>query len=285
MSKAAGLMAEAEKKLKSFSLFGGNAKYEAAAELFVQAGNSFKVNKQYAEGGEAYLKAAENYAKVKSNHEAATNFINAASCLKKVKIEAAVIAYKQAISIYADDGRFTMAGKNQQDLADMLKEENDIPGAMEAYQAAADFYEGDNQPSRANACLLEVAHFAASASQYDRAIPIFEGIGKKSVENNLLKWGAKEHFFKAILCYLANGDTVGAKRGIEQFSEIDVTFASSREAKFVTALVESTEQLDIDAFTQAVVEFDSITKLDPWKTTMLLRAKNNIKAEQGEALA
>jgi alpha-soluble NSF attachment protein len=37
-----------------------------------------------------------------------------------------------------------------------------------------------------------------------------------------------------------------------------------------------------DEFTQAVVDFDSVSKLDPWKTTLLLRIKNDIQADGGE---
>lgn len=36
--------------------------------------------------------------------------------------------------------------------------------------------------------------------------------------------------------------------------------------------------MDVDAFTQAVVEYDSISKLDQWKTSILLRIKNSIKS-------
>ena len=45
--KAHDLMDKAEKKLGSWSLFGGN-KYEDAAELFTKAANLFKVSKECA---------------------------------------------------------------------------------------------------------------------------------------------------------------------------------------------------------------------------------------------
>ena len=43
--KALALVEKAEKKLASWSLFGGN-KYEDAAELFIKAANLFKVSKE-----------------------------------------------------------------------------------------------------------------------------------------------------------------------------------------------------------------------------------------------
>lgn len=48
---------------------------------------------------------------------------------------------------------------------------------------------------------------------------------------------------------------------------------------YLQDLINAYEAYDVDAFTQAIVEFDSISKLDQWKTTILLRIKNHIKNE------
>jgi alpha-soluble NSF attachment protein len=55
-----------------------------------------------------------------------------------------------------------------------------------------------------------------------------------------------------------------------------VTFGSTREAKFITALIEAVEAGDVEAFTGAVFEFDQIMKLDNWKTNILLTIKRSI---------
>lgn len=64
-----------------------------------------------------------------------------------------------------------------------------------------------------------------------------------------------------------------------KYSNQDATFASTREAKFVSALIEAVEAGDSEAFTSAVVEFDSVTKLDNWKTNILLKIKRTIQEE------
>ena len=38
----------------------------------------------------------------------------------------------------------------------------------------------------------------------------------------------------------------------------------------------------MDKFTDAVAEFDSMTRLDAWKTTLLLRAKKRIESRDQE---
>ena len=43
------------------------------------------------------------------------------------------------------------------------------------------------------------------------------------------------------------------------------------------------ENYDVESFTNAVVDFDSMTKLDKWKTNVLLKIKSTIKeGEEGE---
>ena len=61
-----------------------------------------------------------------------------------------------------------------------------------------------------------------------------------------------------------------------KYSNQDVAFPSTREAKFVNALIEAVEGNDVEAFTAAVYEFDQITKLDNWKTSILLKIKKTL---------
>lgn len=46
-------------------------------------------------------------------------------------------------------------------------------------------------------------------------------------------------------------------------------------------LIEAVEAGDQEMFTGAVVEFDQVTKLDNWKTGMLLKIKRSIKEDTG----
>lgn len=64
-----------------------------------------------------------------------------------------------------------------------------------------------------------------------------------------------------------------------KYANQDTTFASTRESKFIHALIEAVEAGDQESFTGAVVEFDQVTKLDNWKTGMLLKIKRRIQDE------
>ena len=50
----------------------------------------------------------------------------------------------------------------------------------------------------------------------------------------LIKTSAKDLFFKAAFCYLANEDLVGAKRAIQNYKIDDPNFDDSRELELLT---------------------------------------------------
>jgi alpha-soluble NSF attachment protein len=72
----------------------------------------------------------------------------------------------------------------------------------------ADMFDGEDQTSQTNACLLKVAQFSAQIEKYEQAIALYEKVAGKSIDNNLLKYSVKGYFFRAGLCHLALGDTV-----------------------------------------------------------------------------
>lgn len=71
-----------------------------------------------------------------------------------------------------------------------------------------------------------------------------------------------------------------ARRNLEKYGTQDVTFPSTREAKFLTAISDAFEAGDEEAFTGAVVEFDQVTKLDNWKTAILLKIKRALQSDE-----
>lgn len=282
--KAEEWIEKADKKLKggvlSFFGGGGSSKYDDAAEWYAKGANLYKMAKKWDQAGSAFVKAAESNINAKSKHEAATNYVNAANCFKKNSFPDAVNCYKSAIDLYTDEGRFSIAAKHQKELAELYEGEMDYEHAIECFETAAEYYEGENSSSAANSCLIKVAQYSAQLEKYDKAIEVYEDVARKSLDNSLTKWSAKDYFFRAILCYLCTSDVVTAKRQVDKYQEMDYTFGSQRECKFLIEIITAFENYDVEAFTQAVVDFDSISKLDQWKTTILLRIKTAMKQEE-----
>nr|GEZ07498.1 alpha-soluble NSF attachment protein-like [Tanacetum cinerariifolium] len=63
---------------------------------------------------------------------------------------------------------------------------------------------------------------------------------------------------------------------------MDPSFAGSREYRLLADLAASIDDEDVEKFTNAIKDFDSVTKLDAWKTTLLLRVKEMLKAKEME---
>lgn len=132
----------------------------------------------------------------------------------------------------------------------------------------------------ANKLWLKVADLAALEGDYHKAIGNFEKVAKASVSNNLMKYSVKDYFLKAGICYLATGDLIAAQRAIGGYAELDPGFASQRENLLLNDILASVQAGDPEDFADKLYMYDQVSKLDKWKTTILLRVKNNIvKAE------
>lgn len=74
---------------------------------------------------------------------------------------------------------------------------------------------------------------------------------------------------------------VATRNALEHYRELDPTFTSTREHQLLVDLAEAVDQGDAEAFADKLFEYDRLSKLDKWKTTILLRVKNGIE-EKGE---
>uniref|UniRef100_A0A8D2CXL3 NSF attachment protein alpha n=1 Tax=Sciurus vulgaris TaxID=55149 RepID=A0A8D2CXL3_SCIVU len=245
-AEAMALLAEAERKVKNsqsfFSgLFGGSSKIEEACEIYARAANMFKMAKNWSE---------------------------AINCLMR------------AIEIYTDMGRFTIAAKHHISIAEIYETELvDIEKAIAHYEQSADYYKGEESNSSANKCLLKVAGYAAQLEQYQKAIDIYEQVGTNAMDSPLLKYSAKDYFFKAALCHFCI-DMLNAKLAVQRYEELFPAFSDSRECKLMKKLLEAHEEQNVDSYTESVKEYDSISRLDQWLTTMLLRIKKTIQGDE-----
>jgi len=257
------------------SLFGN--KYEDAEVLYSKAANQLKVAKNWDGAGAAFEKAAQCHLKMESPHDAATAYNDAAVCYKKTNSAQAVLLYKEVVSIHIDLGRFSSAAKVQKEIGELLEAVGDSAGAMDAYQTAADYYQAEESNSTANQMLLKVAGLASMCKDYKRAVEIYEQVAIASLESNLLKFSVKDYLLRAGLCRLATGEIGAAVNALERYEGMDATFGTTREGELLRTLVTAFENLDEDAFTDKVREFDEISRLDAQKTSLLLEIKNKIK--------
>mmetsp|Transcript_7673 Transcript_7673/g.13911 ORF Transcript_7673/g.13911 Transcript_7673/m.13911 type:complete len:309 (-) Transcript_7673:182-1108(-) len=301
-SEGIALVKEGESKLNQSSgwlssLFGSgsSSQQEQAAELFTRAGTCFKLAKDFKAAGDAYERAASAYEQAGSSFDAASKYYDAAKAYKNAAPNAAAVkkaadCYKAASRLHSEDGRLQQAAKLYKELAELYEASSNSGAesgtaaelAMEYFEKAADLYEAEDATTHASSCRVKVAEMAALHEDYSKAAALFEGAAENAVSNKLLKYGAKEHLLRAGICRLCLGDDVGTSRAFDRYASLDNGFPDSREGGFLTGLLHAKEEGDVEAFTKAAYDFDSVLKLDPWKTTMLLRIKNGIRAVEDD---
>lgn len=283
-AKAIAMIAEADKKMSSSkgffsSLFGGGGGKDEALEIYGRAANLFKMAKKWGQAGNTFCTIAQHHAKSGSKHDAATNFVDAANCYRKTDPKEATTTFQKAIDIYTEMGRFTIAAKHHQTIAEICETElADLEKAMQHYELAADYFRGEESNSSANKCMLKVAQFCAQLENYEKAVQIYEQVAASSLESSLLKYSAKDYFFKAALCHLCI-DALNASHAIQRYEDQYPAFVDTREARLVKSLISALEEQDVEAFTNTVAEYDSISRLDSWHTSLLLKVKKSIPTE------
>lgn len=221
-----------------------------------------------------------------------TFFLNTGYCYKKCSAVDAVAAYQTAVNLLTDAGRLTQAAKLCKECAELYESEeiadtgdkSHVVLAIEAYEQAAELFQmedGKSQASQCNAKVAELCSAALDPPDLIRSARIYDELGRRCLESNLLKFNAKGYFLQAIFCHLANNDGVGAQQAMAKYEGVDYTFSESREGKFCHQLVECVEGYDVEGFGTACYEYDRISKLDPWKTNMLVKVKRSIGDENG----
>ncbi|XP_012445339.1 alpha-soluble NSF attachment protein 2 [Gossypium raimondii] len=280
LAKGEEFVKKAEKKLNGWGLF--SSKYEDAADLFDKAANCFKLAKSWDKAGSTYVKLANCHLKSDSKHETAQAYVDAAHCYKKTATKEAISCLQQAVNLFCDIGRLSMAARYYKEIAELYESEQNIEQAMDYFEKAADFFQNEDVSSSANQCKQKVAQFAAQIEQYQKAIEIYEEIARQSLTNNLLKYGVKGHLLNAGICQLCKGDVVAITNALERYQDLDPTFSGTRENKLLADIASAIDEEDVSKFTEVVKEFDSMTPLDSWKTTLLLRVKEKLKAKELE---
>jgi len=92
---------------------------EEASEMYHRAANMFKMAKKWSAAGNAFCEVANLSLKNQNRHDAATNFVDAGNCYKKSDPNEAVNCLMKAIDIFTDMGRFTIAAKHHQTIAEI----------------------------------------------------------------------------------------------------------------------------------------------------------------------
>ncbi|KAF7103561.1 hypothetical protein CFC21_104542 [Triticum aestivum] len=271
---------KADKKLSGWGLFG--SQYDAAADLYYGAATFFKLAKSWSRAASVYTKIANCHLKLDSKDEAASAYADAANCYKKFSPHEAARALDQAVVLFLEVRRLAMAARYCRDAGVIYQQEKDLAMASDYLERAADLFDDEGQTCQSNAIKHEIAEIAAKLGRYPKAAEIFEEIARQSIKSKLLKYSVRAVLLNAGICQLCIADGVAMQKSFARYQEIDPTFWGTREHKLLADLAASMDYGDVARFTDAVREFDVVTRVDPWRTILLLRAKDELEKQEND---
>lgn len=65
-------------------------------------------------------------------------------------------------------------------------------------------------------------------------------VAADAIESSLLKYSAKEYFFKAALCHMCI-DVVEAQRAVDKYCDMYPAFQDTRECKLIKVIIKFTD--------------------------------------------
>lgn len=272
----------AEKKARKrgglLGMFSSGSSLDEAQELYQKAANQFKLAHEWNDAADCYVQYAFMSAKLGMTAEEAQGYVETANCLRKVSPESSLEWYKKAIDIFSDAGRYQQSAKQLKSVAEMLEQEEKLELSIEYYTKAADMFGMDEHSKSAiSQCKVKMGELLARLEKYADAAKIYEDEGQKSLSNHLLQFGAREHFLKAGILYLATGDSVTATIACDRYHQMDPRMEGTRESQLLKGLTTAFVENDVDSFMAAIQEYDAVSRLDPWKTQLLVEAKKKLQ--------
>jgi alpha-soluble NSF attachment protein len=167
----------------------------------------------------------------------------------------------------------TLTAVEQKQAAESCERNYDLVSAIEKYKIAADMFDKMDSIASFSTCLINAANLSVQLERYNEAIELYERVALKTRHNNLLKWSIEDYLFCASLCRLVLNNLE-----MDKYEDmlLHQSFKECRQGKFLVELISAIENNDVDMFTDAVRDFESVRKLDPLKVTILSKIKNRL---------
>ncbi|CAG8833194.1 21157_t:CDS:2, partial [Gigaspora margarita] len=283
------------KNRKSIS-FIREKKAETATESQVLEGMAYKEKedairakgkRDFQTSSRCFLSAAKYFQKIGDDY----NLLEAAGCYEDAykslqqlnQLDKALKALETAASIYEkNDRQHSRAARTYESLAEQHKKitnpNRNLEKALAMHKKAAELFELDSD-GRYLFSLISQAELSAELGYYEQGIILFEQIAATTANDSLLNFRVKDHVFWQCLCIIALDDWVRLEKQLAQSSESYPSFTDSRECEFVNSLIAAKNSYDPSAFATACKKYDQLTKLTPWQTNILLKAKKGLEVE------
>jgi alpha-soluble NSF attachment protein len=283
---------EAKEKLKG-GFFSGmfsskKDRMEEAVRLYMEAAQQFKIAGSKEESIEALKSAAALYEALGDMGDAADALSAAGDLIGTDNSGEACELYKSAAMMFIKCGKSAEAAKIFRQIADIYEKEYEFELAVINLKEAGRLFEMEKfNKSDANKANIKIAELLsrdcdnASEAQLIESIKMFQKMGTKYSEDNLLRHSARELFYKACLLFLVLEDDVGLEKAIDIATDKDPFFNNSMEQKFLLRILECWRTNDMDTFSHECTDIGKRSTLDKWKINVIAAIKRKLEKRSG----
>ncbi|KAK2600073.1 vesicular-fusion protein S17 [Conoideocrella luteorostrata] len=288
MSDPRALLQKADKNINAgtgmFKMFVDlEGKYEEAVTWCTEAANELYTREQFIESGNAFEKAANIYiGKLDRGLDAAPLLVEASETYVNDPEGGpdAIRCLNAAIEIFRKKD-LSRAAKHMESMASVYQKQlNNPQKAMECYEQAATWQEKkSNAQITANNIWLKAADIAVNERNYEKAIKIFEKVGKGYIGHKNMRFSVKGYLFNAGICHLAEGGLTAVNNALEDYSRCDSGiggFATQKEYQLLMHLSAASEDNSTAAFRAAVEQYKFL--LNNWQMDVLNEVESKLEA-------
>ena len=134
----------------------------------------------------------------------------------------------------------------------------------------------------------KIAELSVNQNQYQEAIHSYENVINILLESSttIINANIKKHYIKLLLCWLIfaarNNFMIKFKEKVQEYKGKYYQFDEIIELKLIESMANKFDEEDLDGFTDEIIKYDSIKKLDSWEASLLLEVKAIIKRGKSE---
>lgn len=263
-----------ESKPTIYSKIFGTAHLEEAAECYIKAGNLLRMTRDFFGASECFDKASKCYKQTGSGSEydSIEQKINVLKCYEHIDVNKTRGLMEELIMWFDANGKPLRSVVYLEKLASLADDTNQ---KITFLIRAKEHYEMEDQQRGAMRCVLEIATNQMKLNLFKEAIENFEMV-ISMYEGDVNKWSISALIYRAMLCHLAIGDSIGCRNALDKYANTYQMFRNSREYILFDELISSIDDVDADKMAEIIAKYDDIKPLDSESVHLLLIVKNKV---------
>lgn len=253
---------------------------ETAANKYQSAALAFKSTKSWSDAVSAYERAAHCFSACKDTHGWITAKKGQIQMLvnNDQQEDAVTLFTTQLLPAVYETGKYDIVVKLVSDVAPTLEAtHSDI--AIELYRKGIEAARTTTFNSIGTIARLtkQLAVLLASQQKYTESASLLEELTREVADSTDISRLVHKYSAEVVLLTLANGgDIVAAEAKQAELATVDYTLGSDRKWRLARDVIQAFKDINADAFTLAVYQYDIMSPLEPWLVSVLLSIKKEI---------